>query len=119
MKKQLSIGSVIFWKDGKPFDELVGDERVKALRAFFRGEPLNGLEPRADMYNHNRRLTWADVAWQTAGKRVTDPASVQEMLKSVEHDIPFMEHELTFGYGTEEELNAAYDRAQMLRELLG
>jgi hypothetical protein len=71
MKRKLSIGSVVFWKDGKPYDELCGDARVEALRAFFRREPLGDLEPRADMYNFNRRITWSDVYWETAGKNVT------------------------------------------------
>lgn len=75
MPTKLSIGAVVFWKDGKPLgpdNELMGRERIAALRAFYRGEPIpGGLEPHADWYHGSYRLNHAGVAWETAGERVT------------------------------------------------
>lgn len=75
MPTKVTIGAVVFWKAGKPFDretEPMGAERIAALRAFYRGEPIpGGLEPHADWYHGSYKLNHAGVAWETAGERVT------------------------------------------------
>jgi hypothetical protein len=71
MNRSLSIGQVVFWRNGKPVD-ILGKRRIAALRAFYRREPIpDGLTPHADSPPRSPELRWEDVRWETAGDRVT------------------------------------------------
>jgi len=48
----------------------VGDERVQALRAFYRGQLAPELEARADFYHGGQPITRDQVRWDTAGERL-------------------------------------------------
>lgn len=65
-----TIGSVVFWKDGFPFD-LSGQPRIDMMRLAYQKKLPKGVELRGDWYHHNQKLTWDDVNWDTAGERVT------------------------------------------------
>lgn len=86
-EQKLNCGAVIFAyahdKNYVHLKEIIGDARVKLLRAFYRKQPLvhpNGvaLVAVADYYRRPYRkstvLTWDDVAWETCGLRVTSDA---------------------------------------------
>jgi len=45
-------------------------------------------------------------------------SAMLDELQRLEHDLPFMEHELTSGYGTQEEVDAAAARIVELRRAL-
>jgi len=46
-------------------------------------------------------------------------ATSLQRLKEIEHTIPYMEHELTYGWGSQEELDEARKEAAELRKKLG
>ncbi|HRN53355.1 MAG TPA: hypothetical protein PK788_07650 [Gemmatimonadaceae bacterium] len=87
--QRLNIGAVTFAYAHDKYHrsvQLIGNERIIALRAFYRRQapilhPRDGVEivAVADYYRRQYRdgspvLTWDDVAWETAGLRVTSDA---------------------------------------------
>lgn len=75
-RARLTIGDVTFMRRSAE-DEIVearlyGDERVRALRAFYRREELGDLVPWAlPALGGQGAVKWEDVRWDTAGPRVT------------------------------------------------
>lgn len=62
-----TCGAVGFRKDGK-WVELMGEERIEALRKFYRREDLDGLIPFVTGYGE---VKWEKVDWHSCGEKVT------------------------------------------------
>ncbi len=81
-KTQLSIGDVGFrhrLESHWPYEQLMGDDRIRMLRAFYRREALGVLVPCSLVLGEGlRELKWADVRWNTAGKWVTSDPEPKE-----------------------------------------